>query len=82
MRTTTGWSLNDPTAANAVNAEWPLSLIDALLWSGWRHHGVGFMNSIPLQICGIRRNENHHGLEPERSDRGERGHRRVAAVAD
>jgi Transketolase, C-terminal domain len=43
---------------------------------------VGFINSIPLQIRGVRRNENHHGLEPERSDRGERGHRRAAAVAD
>jgi hypothetical protein len=25
---------------------------------------VGFINSIALQICGIRRNENHDGLEP------------------
>jgi hypothetical protein len=39
MRITTGWSLNGPTAANAVTAEWPPSLIDALLWSGWRHDG-------------------------------------------
>jgi hypothetical protein len=33
MRITTGWSLNDPTASNAVTAERRLSLIDAaLLW--------------------------------------------------
>jgi hypothetical protein len=48
----------------------------------FRANLVGFINSIPLQIRGLRRNENHHGLEPERSDRGGRGHPRAAAVAD
>jgi hypothetical protein len=48
MRSTTGWSLNDPTASNAVTAERRLSLIDAaLLWSGWRHDGRFRSRTVP-----------------------------------